>query len=76
VVDETYRVLPWFVVRVVCSVLFLFFLILVMEDVVWSSVLLPTLVFYYLACTAWWRQRHIQKIYIDQNSSTCGMLLY
>jgi hypothetical protein len=23
----------------------------------------PTLVFSYLACTTWWRQKHIQKIY-------------
>ena len=36
----------------------------------------PTLVFCYLACTVWWRQKHIQKIYIGKDSSTCGILLY
>jgi hypothetical protein len=39
-----------------------------------------TLVFYYLTRIVWWRQKHIQKIYIyiyiGKNSSTCGILLY
>jgi hypothetical protein len=79
VVDETWPnyVLSWFVVRVVCSVLFPFFLILVVEDVVGHLFFYPTLVFCYLACTVWWNKNISRKyIYIGKNSSTCGILLY
>jgi hypothetical protein len=36
----------------------------------------PNLFSIILHAPKWWRQKHIQKIYIGKNSSTCGILLY
>jgi hypothetical protein len=76
--DETWpRVLPWFIVRVICSVLFPFFLILVMEDVIWSSVLLPHTCFLLSCMHSMVETKNISsKIYIDKDRSTCGILIY
>jgi hypothetical protein len=54
-----------------------FFLILVMEDVVWSSVLLPHTCFL-LSCmhSMVETKTYPENIYMEKNSSTYGILLY
>jgi hypothetical protein len=59
--------------RLFCA--FLFFLILVMEDAIWSSVLLPHTCFL-LSCMHSMVEKKTYPENIGKNSSTCGILLY